>query len=155
MTITDDIKDAIKKNLSSEVSEVLQIELAKVGTLENELKFALTKFDNQKLLLDAAQEKLKKLTEYEQREKELQEREAAVKEEKYNIELTVAANQIANFKTNYNQLLELTRVIFRSPITKQTVFEQGGTTGSDNIYRNINKNATFYYNPDTSDNTCT
>jgi SMC interacting uncharacterized protein involved in chromosome segregation len=155
MTITNDIKDAIKKNLSSEVSEVLQEELAKVTTLENDIKITKFKVDQLNQQLMTAEQKLLELSSYQNREKEVQEREATVKKEKYEIELTIANNRLDNFKNNYDHLLELTKVIFRSPVTKQTVMEHGSYTTSDGVYRPTNKNSTILTNIDTSDNTCT
>lgn len=132
MNISEEITQAIKDKLPGTVGEVLQGELAKLQQL---------RLDNERLQrenkdleegkrngLKERSELLKEVGEFRSREASLRERESNIEKREKSLEVTLLQAEVANVKQNFQQLLDLNKILFRSPVIKKTVMEGHNTS---------------------------
>jgi len=142
--IQSEMRAIIEKNLPAEVGKTLQIQLARLATLEKTTVEQDNKIYTQDAKNKDLQEKLAKAGNLENREKQLNEKEALLKEEQRNLDhkLEIAALYRDNATRIKDEIKSIVELVFCSPVTKKRV--QENTTDYGNDYdsqgRNITKN---------------
>jgi hypothetical protein len=136
MSLSQDLTDAINKNLSAEVGQTLQKELARIPELEAALRRAEVREKEQKITIEVLGKKVDEGAALNAKSDALDalERELLLREKKLAIAEAVAASRKAVDDARILDLKEVVGLVFRNQIVRQEMFKNTTVPVTTNGY---------------------